>query len=244
MISRAPLPPSPPPEELRSWPDHEALLADRAEAMVGLTRRGLGFGRLLALWLTGLVAVVGWAAAGLAIQSFEQGGLGYLTGLVTLALAAVLLTPAGVGIGFWLSRGRTVRQRLDEWAELGAEPGQGLAPGTTIGVRVRAHGRCVIWLLPSVLLCVVAVWSMFQAVTGAGPGSGVGPASGAGPDAGAGPGAWLGSATVGEMAYALGWMATFLATGVLGIVQAVRHQHWSERLLSPVPVRRGGGAHR
>ncbi|MYZ39536.1 MULTISPECIES: hypothetical protein [unclassified Streptomyces] len=213
---RTRLPPSPPPPHLRSWPDRDALLADRAAAMAALTGRRLGIGRLVLLWLTGAVAALGWASVGLAIQSFEQGGLGQLTGLVALALGAVLLIPAGVALGFWLDRGRTVRERLEAWAELDRDP--------VSDVRVRAHGRSVMWLLLSVALCVAGLWATGAAWAGMAPG----------PE----------SVTVGETVYALGLAVTVLATGILGAVQSYGHQAWSGRLLSPIPVRRRGGVHR
>ncbi|MFF3751175.1 hypothetical protein ACFYYH_12030 [Streptomyces sp. NPDC002018] len=216
VAGRLRLPPPPPPPHLRSWPDREALLADRAATMAALAGRRLGIGRLVLLWLTGAVAALGWASVGLAIQSFEQGGLGQVTGLVALFLAAVLLIPAGVALGYWLERGRTVRQRLEAWAELDQDPPRDL--------RVRAHGRSVMWLLLSVVLCALGVWATAAAWTGAAPGPG--------------------SVTVGETVYALGLAVTALATGVLGAVQSYAHQAWSGRLLSPVPERRGGGAHR
>ncbi|MFI5754228.1 hypothetical protein [Streptomyces sp. NPDC051569] len=216
MISRSPLPPPPPAEEAAVRPDDDALRAERDTAMVALARRGLAIRRLLLLWLSGALAVLGWAAVGLAIQGFAAGGLGAVTGLVTLVLALLFLGPAGAAAGFWLRGGRTVRRRLDAWA--------GLGPYPLTDIRVRAHGRSVIWLLPSIVLCLLGVWAMARAVDGAGGGPG--------------------SVTVGETVYAMGLGVTVLVTGVLGIVQAVGHQHWSGRLLDPVPVRRGGGAHR
>ncbi|MEV8389500.1 MULTISPECIES: hypothetical protein [unclassified Streptomyces] len=221
MISRAPLPPPPPFPEEGTWPDRAARLGERAQVMVVLSRRGLSFGRLVALWLTGALAVVGWAAVGTAIQSFEGGGLGLPAGVVALALAAVLLIPAAVGVGFWLSRGRVIRERLEAWARFAPEP--------VTDPRLGAHGRSVMWLLPSVLLCLVGVWLTGRAVSEAGTG-GVGGRE---------------AATLGETAYALGLGVTLLVTGLLGLVPSVRHQCWSERLLMrSVPVRRGGGAHR
>ncbi|MEV4971428.1 hypothetical protein [Streptomyces scopuliridis] len=220
MISRAPLPPPPPSQEQGPWPDHAVRLAERAQTMVELSRRGLSFGRLVVLWLTGALAVVGWAAVGTAIQSFEGGGLGVMTGLVALGLAAVLLIPAGVAVGFWLSRGRVIRERLDAWARFAPEP--------VTDIRLEAHRRSVLWLLPSVLLCLVGVWVTGRALAEAGSGGVTGRES----------------ATLGETAYALGLGITLLVTGLLGLVPSVRHQCWSGRLMNTVPVRRGGGAHR
>ncbi|RYJ24992.1 hypothetical protein CU044_4903 [Streptomyces sp. L-9-10] len=219
MISRAPLPP-PPPEEPGPWPDHAARLAERAEAMVELSRRGLSLGRLVALWLAGALAVVGWAAVGAAIQSFEGGGLGLMTGVVLLGLAAVLLVPAAVAVGFWLSRGRLIRERLAAWAES--------APERVTDLRVGAHRRSVMWLLPSVLLCLVGVWATGRALAEAVSGGATGRES----------------VTLGETAYALGLGGTLLVTGLLGLVPSVRHQCWSGRLMRPALIRGGGGAHR
>lgn len=218
VADRTRVPPPPPPPHLRSWPDREALLADRADAMAALTGRRLGMGRLVLLWLTGAVAALGWASVGLAVQSFEQGGLGAMTGLLALALGSVLLIPAGVALGFWLDRGRTVRERLEAWAELDRDP------ASDVRVRARAHRRSVMWLLPSVVLCAVGVWATGGAWAGMAPGPG--------------------SRTVGETVYALGLSVTVLVTGILGAVQSYGHQAWSGRLTSPVPVRRGGGVHR
>ncbi|MFE4367277.1 hypothetical protein ACFRMN_03290 [Streptomyces sp. NPDC056835] len=220
MISRAPLPPPPPPQEPGPWPDHAARLAERAGTMVELSRRGLSLGRLVALWLTGALAVIGWAAVGTAIQSFEGSGLGLMTGVVALGLAAVLLIPAAVGVGFWLSRGRVIRERLDAWARSVPEP--------VTDIRLGAHRRSVMWLLPSVLMCLVGVWVTGRALAEAASAGAVGRES----------------VTLGEMAYALGLGGTLLATGLLGLVPSVRHQCWSERLMRSVPVRGRGGAHR
>jgi hypothetical protein len=212
MITRSPLPPHPPRAESGTWPDSEALLADRTAAMVELTRRSLAIGGLVRLWLTGAVAVIGWAALGLTVQGFEEGGLGNVAGLVALVLGAVFLGAAGTALGLWLRHGRDVRRRLGAWACLG--------PELVVDVRLRAQGRCVSWLLPSVALSLLGGWAV---VRGA---------------------ARPGSVTVGETVYALGLGITILVTGLLGVVRVVGHQRWSERLLSAVPVRKGGGVHR
>ncbi|MFC9649281.1 MULTISPECIES: hypothetical protein [unclassified Streptomyces] len=220
MISRAPLPPPPPSEEPGPWPDHAALLAERTQAMVELSRRGLSLGRLVTLWLTGALAVVGWAAVGTAIQSFEGGGLGLMTGVVSLGLAAVLLVVAAVVVGFWLSRGRLIRERLAAWAEF--------APERVTDIRLGAHRRSVMWLLPSVLLCLVGMWVTGRALIEAMSGGATGRES----------------VALGETAYALGLGGTLLVTGLLGLVPSVRHQCWSEWFTGPELIRGGGGAHR
>ncbi|MEW1721140.1 hypothetical protein [Streptomyces sp. NPDC093109] len=200
--------------------DREALLADRDRVMAELARRGLSVGRLAVLWLLGAVAVGGWAAVGLAVRSLEDGGLGLGTGVVSLALALVLLVPAAIGAGRWLSVGRDVRQRLDEWAALDRVTDPGL----------RVHERCVGWLLPSVALSLLGLATILPACVAITEAT----AASTAPE----------SFTLGGVAYSLGLGVTVLLTGLLGLFQAVDHQLWAGRLLHPVPVRRGGGAHR
>ncbi|AXG79762.1 hypothetical protein [Streptomyces paludis] len=200
--------------------DRDALLADRTEIMAELARRGLSVGRLAVLWLLGAVGVAGWAAVGLAVRSVETGGLGVLTGLVSLVLALVLLVPAAIGAGKWLNGGRDVRQRLEAWAALGRVTDSGL----------RVHARCVGWLLPSVALCLLGLATVLPACVA------IMDATDGSADAE--------SFTLGGVTYSLGLGATVLLTGLLGLFQTVDHQLWAERLLHPVPVRRGGGAHR
>ncbi|MFJ2648761.1 hypothetical protein ACIO1C_18755 [Streptomyces sp. NPDC087420] len=230
MINRLalpPYPPEPPPEEgFEAWAGEEAdagvedgfgglspeLLAERDATVVVLAERALAVRRLLLLWGIAAVAVLGWAAVGLAVRSIEDGGLGLLSGLVALVLAAVLLIPAAVALGLWVRRNQDVRDRLDAWAYLGPEP--------VTDERVRAHGRSVLWLLPSVVLCLAGTAVAGRAVTR------------------------MDTVTLSATAYALGLGGTLLVTGLLGLVRSVGHQRWAGRLLDPVPVRRGGGAHR
>ncbi|KIF68388.1 hypothetical protein HY68_06715 [Streptomyces sp. AcH 505] len=168
MINRRPLPPSPyelssdepadlgPDEEPADLgPDDEAVVAARDAAMLELATRGLSVWRLLALWLAAGVAVLGWAALGLASDSFEQGGLGALSGLVGLVLGALFLLPASIGIAVWVSTGREIRDRLDDWADVGAE--------LVTDERLRAERRCAGWLLSSAALCGYGVWTLLNA---------------------------------------------------------------------------------
>ncbi|QIQ03134.1 hypothetical protein [Streptomyces liangshanensis] len=188
------------------------LLAERDATVLALARRALAVRRLLLLWVTAAVAVLGWAAVGLAVRSIEDGGLGLLNGLVALALAAALLISAAVALGLWVRRDQDVRDRLDAWAFLGPEP--------VTDQRVRAHGRSVLWLLPSVGLCLAGAAVAGRAVTR------------------------MDTVTLSATVYALGLGSTLLVTGLLGLVRSLGHQRWAGRLLDPVPVRRGGGAHR
>ncbi|MFF2522013.1 hypothetical protein [Streptomyces liangshanensis] len=188
------------------------LLAERDATVLALARRALAVRRLLLLWAAAAVAVLGWAAVGLAVRSIEDGGLGLLNGLVALVLAAALLISAAVALGLWVRRDRDVRDRLDAWAFLGPEP--------VTDQRVRAHGRSVLWLLPSVCLCLAGTAVAVRAA------------------------ARMDTVTLSATAYALGLGGTLLVTGLLGLVRSLGHQRWAGRLLDPVPVRGGGGAHR
>ncbi|RDG35604.1 hypothetical protein [Streptomyces corynorhini] len=223
MISRAPLPPPPP--EIRSWSDQEARLAVRDGAMAELARRGLSAVGLVLLWLLGAVAVVGWAALGLAVRSVETGGLAYATAPAALILGLFLLGAAGVGLALWASRGREVRRRLADWAGVGP-----VRPDLVTHRRLRATGRCAAWLLPSVALCLLGLRAAL-------------PVGGrlmtASEDAVAAQ-----SLVFGDVVYAAGMGATLLLTGVLGLIRSVDHQRWAARYLRRIPDRRGGGAHR
>ncbi|MFE2939642.1 hypothetical protein ACFXKG_11385 [Streptomyces sp. NPDC059255] len=214
MINRRSLPPPPPPEELCSWPDDAARLADRSTALVELSRRGLGIVRLVLLWLTGAVAVLGWACVGLAVQSFGEVGFDPVSGVVALILAAVLLVPAAIALGFWLHRGHVIRLRLEAWAALD--------PAPVSEAQSLAHRRSVLWLLPSVALCLAGVGLVGAALAEASSRT----------------------AKVSSTTYLVGLGATVLLTGILGLAQSFSQRRWSAQLRNTVPVRRGGGAHR
>ncbi|MFJ2177320.1 hypothetical protein ACIOHE_31070 [Streptomyces sp. NPDC087851] len=214
MIPRRPLPPPPPSEELRAWPDEAARLADRSMALAELSRRGLGIARLLLLWLLGAVAVLGWASVGLAIQSFGEGGFDPVGGIVALILAAILLVPVAIALGFWLRKGRVIRLRLEEWADLDPAP---------VGeAQSLSHRRSVLWLLPSVALCLAGVGLVGIALAEASERT----------------------SKVSGTTYQVGLGVTVLLTGILGLTQALAQRRWSAQFHQPVPARRGGGSHR
>lgn len=95
-----------------------------------------------------------------------------------------------------------------------------LGPDPGNDQRLRAGVRGTVWLGLSLALCVIGLG---LALTGGGQGD---------------------SAGVGEVAYLVGIGVIALVVGVLGAVRAVGHQRWSRRVLSPVPPRGRGGAHR
>ncbi|KIF76259.1 hypothetical protein QR77_24940 [Streptomyces sp. 150FB] len=192
--------------------EEEALLADRSVEMALLVRRFLSAGRLGTLWGAGLAAVLGWAAVGLAVESFAGGGLAAVSGLVLLFLALIFLGAAVVTLGFWGAGSRRIRRDLDDWADAGSVP--------VTDVRLRAQRRCVLWLLPSAALSVAGAAVTALVVTR------------------------LDTVTVSHLVYAFGLGVTTLLTGLLGVFQAVAHQRWSGQLLTAVPLRTPGGAHR
>lgn len=95
-----------------------------------------------------------------------------------------------------------------------------LGPDPENDHRLRAGARGTVWLGLSLALCVIGLG---LALTGGGQGD---------------------SAGVGEVAYLVGIGVIALVIGVLGAVRAVGHQRWSRHVLSPVPPRGRGGAHR
>ncbi|MGW7595295.1 hypothetical protein ACWGK9_40280, partial [Streptomyces rubiginosohelvolus] len=72
MSPRFVLPPPPPPVEIRSWPDRDALLADRSFLLGVLVKAHIGPGRLGLLWLWGVVGAIGWSFIGTAVITFEE----------------------------------------------------------------------------------------------------------------------------------------------------------------------------
>lgn len=64
MSRRPSLPPPPPPVEIRTWPDREAMLADRALILRALVGMHLGPGRLGVLVIWAGLAAFGWLLVG------------------------------------------------------------------------------------------------------------------------------------------------------------------------------------
>ena len=97
MSRRGPLPPPPPPVHLRSWPDRDALLADRHGVLADLGRRSLGAGALALFWLLVAGVQLGWALVGGALISTDGG-----VDPISAVLVAVLAT---LGLGVMLGAG-------------------------------------------------------------------------------------------------------------------------------------------
>ncbi|OII68600.1 hypothetical protein BJP39_20750 [Streptomyces sp. CC77] len=160
-MSRPCLPPPPPPVHLRTWPGRDALVADRARALAVLAQRGLGFGRLVLLWLLGGTAALGWVLLTLPLQ-----GLGPQGDRMMLMMAPVL-APLGLGalvtavllVVRGARRDREVYQRMGEWRALDRDP--------VADARLRAPGRSLAWLLLSLVPCVLGLWASFGSAAAA-----------------------------------------------------------------------------
>ncbi|WP_299532373.1 hypothetical protein [uncultured Streptomyces sp.] len=203
MSPRPALPPPPPPVEIRSWPDREAMLADRALVLGELVTRYIGRRRLGVLWTWGAVAALGWALVGLAILALEEPH-DVFAGILAVPFAlfgAALLIPAVVLAGTGLGRDREVRALLDAWGALDRDPDRDAS--------LRRPGDSLLWLLASGLLCAVG---LFVCV--------VLPAT-----------AERGVDTYGSVAGSMGLGMVAWLTGLAGVVRAFAHRRWVLRVL-------------
>lgn len=179
------------------------MLADRARALDELSRRHLGPGRLALYWAQVAGAVLGWGFVGVALQSFE----GLIDPLVAVfgaaagaaGVAGVVTSWIFIGIG--VGRDRTIRQLLGEWAEVGR--GHGSAAR-----RWRAPGLSLAWLLPSVVVCGLGLWSSIGFALGA----------------------RRGSETYLEAVFFIGLGVILWVAGLIGVSKAVGHYRWALRV--------------
>ncbi|MFF8551351.1 hypothetical protein ACF058_00695 [Streptomyces sp. NPDC015501] len=149
MSRRAPLPPSPPPVEIRSWPDREAMLADRAAVLGALVRMHVGPGRLGLLGMWAALAAIGWSLVGAGIGMLEQAidlvdFVSVIGGAVSLVLGAAVFVPAAVFFWVGVLRDRKVRVLLASWGALDRDPERDR--------RLRMPGMSLTWLLLSFAL--------------------------------------------------------------------------------------------
>ncbi|MFF4184518.1 hypothetical protein ACFYZ9_15115 [Streptomyces sp. NPDC001691] len=148
MSPRSSLPPSPPPAEMRAWPDRNALLADRARVLEALVRGYLGVGRLGLHWLCAALFALGWSLVGTALTSLTD-VLTAIVGGVFLLLGLGVMIPTGLAVGFGLRKDRRIRQLLHQWGELDRDP--------VLDRNLRRPGLSLAWLVPSVLLCAAGL---------------------------------------------------------------------------------------
>lgn len=144
MSPRSPLPPSPPPAEIRAWPDRNALLADRARVLETLVKGYLGVGRLGLHWLWAALFALGWSLVGTALTSLTD-VLTAIVGGVFLLLGLGVMIPTGLAVGFGLRKDRRIHELLRQWGELDRDP--------VLDRNLRRPGLSLAWLVPSVLLC-------------------------------------------------------------------------------------------
>ncbi|MFF9338790.1 hypothetical protein ACF1CG_03335 [Streptomyces sp. NPDC014773] len=207
MAPHTTLPPPPPPAELRSWPDREALLADRALALEVLRRRLLGGGRFALFAGAVLVLQLGWGMVGVTLV--DLGGtiydpLAFFLGLIVSVLGLGVLVP-----GVWLAvrgvrRDREARERLLRWVALDRHP--------PTDARLRAPVLSACWMVLSAALCGLGLWLGFAVPAGADPAEGRGP-----------------------VAYGMGVALIFWINGLIGLFKAVGHYRMAIRIAPPAP---------
>ncbi|MEU3918654.1 hypothetical protein [Streptomyces sp. NPDC029004] len=213
MPSR-PLPPPPPHESVRAWPDRASLLADRARAMRELSRLSMGASQLTLLWLMAAGFAAGWGLVGGALKIFDESPdvLSAMFGVILACMGAGFLLPTGIVIGLGVRRDKVVRERLLQWSSLDRDP-------TTDG-RFRSPGLSLCWFIPSFLLCALGLWLSIVTPAEAEPGR----------------------QTYVQVAVMMGLGMILWLTGLLGVAKAVRHYRWAVRLPAGAPTAAAGGA--
>jgi hypothetical protein len=256
--SRAPGEGAPAGSEVGGAPD-DMSGADRDAAVAVLAARRVGLWQLVLLGLSGGCGVLGWACAALTVESFEQGGLGAVTGFVLGLLTLFGFVLAAILAGVWTRRGREAQDALDDWAypltygESGSTYGDGAqsARGDFDDDGSPGAGYDDGKPLPPYALC--------------GPPPPTDPRAVALVERRWRCGTWLAvccslcvfaawqtavtgsesaSASLTEMLYAFGLGLSALVTGVLGVVRAASHMRWSARWLGTGYASHRGGAHR
>ncbi|MGX1883471.1 hypothetical protein [Streptomyces sp. NPDC055287] len=203
MSRRTPLPPPPPPAHLQAWPGPEAMLADRSRAMDELIARHLGPGRLVRFWLLVGGAALGWGIVGMALKAFEGPG-DPLIAVLGAAFGAVGLggvVACSIFIGMGVRRDRTVRQLLAGWAEVGRDDGFSAAPW-------RVPGLGLAWLLSSLVVCGLGLWSSLGFAVSARPGS----------------------ETYVDAVFFFGLGVVLWVAGLIGAAKAMAHYRWAVRV--------------
>ncbi|MFJ8749782.1 hypothetical protein ACIREO_10665 [Streptomyces sp. NPDC102441] len=207
MPSRSPLPPSPPPVEIRTWPDRDALLSDRGVVLGELVKMFIGPGRLGILWMWSGVAALGWSLMGSAFLMFEDAydTLGVIPGVIFLAVGAAVLIPAAFLVAVGVARDLRIHRLLVEWGGLDRDPER--------DALLRRPRASVAWLLLSFMLCATGLFGCV-AVPGA---------------------ARAGQETYGLVAWLMGLGFLAWLTGLTGLVKAFAHRRWVLRVLGVTP---------
>lgn len=178
------------------------MLADRARAMDDLTGRHLGPGRLARFWLLVVGAAFGWATVGAALRAFEGPGdpltAVFGAGLGAVGLAGVVTCWIFIGLG--ARRDRTIRQLLAGWAEVGRGDGFSAAQWCVPGLSLA-------WLLSSVVVCGLGLWSSLGFAVRARPGTD----------------------TYVDAVFFIGLGLILWVAGLVGAAKAVGHYRWAVR---------------
>ncbi|MGW2177344.1 hypothetical protein ACWCXX_04465 [Streptomyces sp. NPDC001732] len=221
MSPRVQLPPPPPPVEIRSWPDREALLADRAGVLGALVKAHVSPGRLGLLWLWGALCALGWLLVGSALVTFEEAYdvISAGVGVILLVMGVCCMVPAVVLIVVGLRRDQRIRRLLYAWGGLDRDPARDAA--------LRMPGAALAWLLTSFALCATGLYACF-AVPANTP---------------------AGELHYGEVVLVMGAGMTGWIVGLIGLGKAFAHRRWVLRVLAGAPapepmISIGGGAHR
>lgn len=193
---------------IRTWPDREALLSDRALILGELVAMYIGPARLGLTLLWAGLAALGWSLAGAAFLVFEDApdALGTVPGVLCLAVGACVLIPAVVLTAAGVSRDLRVHRLLGEWGELDRDAGRDLP--------LRRPGASLAWLLVSYTLCAAGLFGCV-----------VVPAT-----------ARAGEETYGLVAWLVGLGFIAWLTGLTGLVKAYAHRRWVLRVLLRRPA--------
>ncbi|MFD9794809.1 hypothetical protein ACFWXK_28115 [Streptomyces sp. NPDC059070] len=205
MSPRTPLPPPPPPVGIRTWPDRDALLADRAAVLDDLLVRQLGRGRIAAHWGWAVLLGTGWSFVGTAVIAFLESldALSALFGMVCLVIGVATLVPTAVAIVAGLRKDARMRQLLAQWAALDRHP--------ATDARRRAPGLFLAWLLPGALMCAIGLYACVTVPAGARPGAD----------------------TYGTVVLGMGLGLVCWLTGLIAVGKALAHRRWALRLTAP-----------
>ncbi|MDI3405502.1 hypothetical protein [Streptomyces cavernicola] len=197
-MSRLPLPPPPPPPHLRTWPDRDALLSDRADALKILHRRSLGLFQLGRLWLLALLALCGWSGVAGAVQmgtSADGFPIDVFIAVLVAAVGLAVIAPAVLVAVLWLRRQQRIGQLRDAWLLLDSDE--------AADNRLRSPALSLTWMLLSFAMCGLGILSSYSAAATA-----------------------AGSAAMFQLFLGMGGGMIIWVTGLLGIHRAFRHRQW------------------
>ncbi|MGW1881117.1 hypothetical protein [Streptomyces sp. NPDC001970] len=222
MSRRRPPPPPPPPEHVRTWPDRDALLADRAAVLGDLVRRLLGAPRLLLFLAVVALLQLAWGFVGAGPTSLGQGPPDPMVLLFMVfggAIGVGIMVAAALALGSGIRRDRRSRELLTEWSSLDRD--------STGDVRFRAPGPRLCWFLVSFFIGAFGLWLSFAAPATARPSS----------------------STYGEVAHLMGVGVILWVAALIGATKAVTHYRWAVRLTTRTaaaasPAHTPGGLHR